>query len=244
MTVPAMTMNKRNGVWLAVIPALVISGILFVYMLTAVHTKTFSRDYIQQQVNSKLPKLVASNRFKVTSANVEFVDHAVKLLIDVEGAKTGNTHATVSAIGRPRYNKKTAEFFFEPEDVTVEQIDWKGQKPSEAVGRVLGNTAANVTDRFESWLKDHAGSIAISTLEGMPVFKIKDEMKWSWVIKSSLQSVEIKNGELVVTFTLWNLTVSVAFFFVLALVCMGIIVAMIANPDLFLAFSLLSLFEG
>lgn len=229
--------NKRYTVWLAVIPALVLSAILLVHFFSVEHTKTFSQEFIQQKVNAKLPKLVAYNRFKVTSANVEIQDHAAKLLINVEGAKTGNIHAVVSAIGKPRYNKNTAEFFFEPEDVTVEQIDWKGKPPSE--WKILGLSGENAAD----WLKTHAENIAVSTLEGMPVFRIKDEMKWSWVIRSSLKNVEIQNGQLVVTFSVLNLTIAVVLFFFAMIACIGLVIAMLANPELFLVFGLFSLFQ-
>jgi hypothetical protein len=233
-------MTNRLKVWIAVLPALIISGIMLVHFLSIEQTKTFSQEYIQQKVNEKLPKPVAFNRFKVTSAKVELTDQAVKVLIDVEGNKTGNMHAVVSAIGRPRYNRNTAEFFFEPDAVTVEQIDWKGQKPSDVIGSAIGTQTAVFAQRFETWLISYSQTIAISTLQEIPVFKIKDEMKWAWVIKSSLKQVEIKNGQLVVTFSILNLTLSVLFFFLIALACVGLAIAMIANPALFLGVGILS----
>jgi hypothetical protein len=80
-----------------------------------------------------------------------------------------------------------------------------------------------------------AQNAAVHTLEQPPVYRLKDGVK-GLLIKASLASLTIDQDRLVVTFSIWQLTLSVLFGFLRLIGGIVLMLILIAHPLLEFAF--------
>ena len=109
--------------------------------------------------------------------------------------------------------------FFKPDKVEVQKFAYEGGAPTELftlfAKRYVSDDKARqlVEDKaptVESWMTTAAQNAAVHTLEQRPVYRPKDDVK-GLLIKASLASATIDEDRIAVTFSIWQLTLSVLF---------------------------------
>ena len=149
----------------------------------------------------------------------------------------------------PKY--KVGSFYFVPsnvefKDVVVGESEGRSLKDriNDATKRYLPNSeggrnlVTDLTPRLEAWLQDRTMKAAEMVLSRVPVYTLPNDTK-GLVAKAVLGDVFVDNDELVITFTLWRLTWWVLIASLVILTSIGMIGAMIRNPGMFMAISLL-----
>jgi hypothetical protein len=238
-------MTKRSLLWTAV-GVLLLCAFACLVSLYGTHSVSFTeaqvREHLSKQVGKEMPikgtaqLLVKSVTIK--QADVRIQDGRVLASIHVEGQmKTGKKFMlSTNTVGVPSYAE--GAFFFKPEKVEVEKFGYEGGSPKEAISRFadryvsdnkLRTLAEDVAPKVEEWVTNLAQNTSIYALERWPVYRLKDDVK-GVVIKASLESVKVDKDRIVVTFSLWQLTVSVFFGIAFFLLALGLAWAMIQNP--------------
>jgi hypothetical protein len=146
---------------------------------------------------------------------VALTDDRLILKIEAEGRKLGQPFTVVaSARGRPRYDPELQAFLFEADNVTIEKLTIRGGTVAEKADDV----AARLKGRLGEVLKDSASKIGASAtglaeqgikyyLAAYPIYRLKDDAK-GLVVRTVLRTLAIENGALVVTVSLWGITLS------------------------------------
>src|SRR3984957_21079650 len=187
-----MSRGKLAWIVVALAGVLAAGGLFFSAFRTS--KLAFTEPEIQERLNRQLPKTVRGVTVERVAAHLE--ENRLALRIEVQGAVVRQpVSAVVSARGVPRYDGHSAEIYF----------DTAGRTPlSEAAGPAVRRLA-------EAAIKAY--------LATRPVYRFKNDFK-GFVLKASLVDVTIGHDALVVTFSVWNLTVTCA---VLALVLIGLL---------------------
>jgi len=206
------------------------------------HTVTLSENEIQKRITAQLPK--EHRGVTVQQVHIELSDGELTALVTMEGKKGGQTFdLVISMRGTPVYESRDGEFFFKPRDVQVREFHFRGEKPSELVARLatryLTNRgaqrlAADVAPKVDAWISESAERTAMFVLTRMPVYRLKDDGK-GYIIKSSLESISVTSEGVSITFSLWQLTISVGIILLFVLAAIGLMIAMTNNPGLFVA---------
>lgn len=240
-----MRVTYRKLLW-TVVPLLLAAAALG---LIAVHGRlqvTLTQAEIQDRVEKQLDKdypisgigglLLKSARLK--AANVEFEDSQALVTFELEGKLiTGKSFAiTASTIGSPIYS--SGAFFFKPNNIEIEDVTYEGGRPTEAVDSLIQQRIrserirrliSGKTHHVEEWALRLAERAATKVLLEKPVYKPKDDVK-GYLIKASLESVAIAGDRLVVSFSLWQLTITV----VIGILCLAgaavLALVLIRNP--------------
>jgi hypothetical protein len=117
--------------------------------------------------------------------------------------------------------------YFDADDVKVEQLSVAGRsvigEDETATRRRLSEAAGPAVQRL-------AETAIKSYLATRPVYRFKDDFK-GFVLKASLVDVAIANNVLVVTFSLWNLTVTAALFVLALIFVLTFMGYLIRHPD-------------
>jgi hypothetical protein len=217
----------RKLLW-TVVPLLLAAAALG---LIAVHGRlqvTLTQAEIQDRVEKQLDKdypisgigglLLKSARLK--AANVEFEDSQALVTFELEGKLI------------------TGKFFFKPNNIEIEDVTYEGGRPTEAVDSLIQQRIrserirrliSGKTHHVEEWALRLAERAATKVLLEKPVYKPKDDVK-GYLIKASLESVAIAGDRLVVSFSLWQLTITV----VIGILCLAgaavLALVLIRNP--------------
>jgi hypothetical protein len=218
-------MSRRKLAWIAVaLVGVIATGGLF---LSTFRTSkvVFTEAEIQERLNLQLPKTVRGLTIERVAAHL--ADNRLALRIELEGAVLRQpVSAIVSARGVPRYEARGAALYFDADDIEFDQLtvasrnvigadDAAARTPlSAAVGPVVRRLA-------------EAGITAY--LATRPVYRFKNDVK-GFVLKASLADVTISQNALVVTFSLWNLTVTCAVFAFILIGALSIIYLLIRHP--------------
>lgn len=240
-------MIRKLALWAGVVTLFTL-GILGMWGVYGTHTKMFSEAQVQEQVNKLRDKSfeitgikhLLVKRVTLTGATVHIEDGHVTSTIDVTGALPAGKTFTMSvrAVGAPRYSG--GAFFFSPENVEVKQFAYEGGKPVEYLKRFTDRYIADekharlVTDlapKAEEWMTAVAQNVAIHALEKHPVYRLKDDLR-GVLIKASLESVVVADDHIVVTFSLWKLTISVFLGMLALIAAAGMMLMLWANPAL------------
>jgi hypothetical protein len=132
----------------------------------------------------------------------------------------------------------------------VQKFAYEGSTPTELFTRFAKRYVSDdkarqlVEDKaptVESWMTTVAQNAAVHTLEQRPVYRPKDDVK-GLLIKASLASVTIDEDRIAVTFSIWQLTLSVLF----EILCLlsGIVVILIILAYPLLDFAIIALLVG
>jgi hypothetical protein len=208
-------MSRRKLAWIvvALVGVLAAGGLLFSAFRTS--KLVFTESEIQERLNRQLPKTVRGVTVERVAAHLE--ENRLALRIEVEGAVVRQPiSAVVSARGVPRYEARGAELYFDADDIRVDQLTIAGRSvigADDMAARTPLSAAAGPAVRR---LAETAIKAYLAT---RPVYRFKDDFK-GFVLKASLVDVTVGHDALVVTFSLWNLTVTCA---ILALVLIGLL---------------------
>ena len=208
-------MSRRKLAWIVVALAGVLAagGLFFSAFRTS--KLAFTEPEIQERLNRQLPKTVRGVTVERVVAHLE--ENRLALRIEVQGAVVRQpVSAVVSARGVPRYDGHSAEMYFDADDIRIDQLTIAGRS-------VIGadDTAARtpLSEAAGPAVRRLAEAAIKAYLATRPVYRFKNDFK-GFVLKASLVDVTIGHDALVVTFSLWNLTVTCA---VLALVLIGLL---------------------
>src|SRR5262245_14679729 len=189
---------------------------------------------LQARIDKILPK--TAKDITVERVTIGLADDKMSLKVGAEGRKLGQPFTVVaSARGQPRYDPDRGALFFEPDVVTIEDLTIRGSSVTEKVeggGRLKG--------RLGEVLKDNASKIDASAasiaeqgikyyLTTFPVYRLKDDTK-GLILRAVLRTVAIEKSALVVTFSLWGLTLSGVTWVVLLLALAVFVVQLIRHP--------------
>lgn len=208
-------MSRRKLVWIIVaLVGLVVTGGLF-FSIFKTSKVVFTETEIQERLNRQLPKTVHGVTVERVAAHL--ADNRLALRIEVQGAVLHRPlAAVVSARGVPRYEPRNAEMYFDADDIKIDQFAIAGRSvigsDDTATRSPLSEAAGPAVQRL--------AEVAIKAyLATRPVYRFRNDFK-GFVLKASLVDVTIGQDALVVTFSLWNLTVTCA---ILASVLIGIL---------------------
>jgi hypothetical protein len=240
---PAMT--RRRWTWAGVL-ALLVAAIFGLRAALGTLTVTLTEADVQSRLDAQLDKelpvkgkaglLVKSMR--VRSAAVHIEDGLVKVLVDVDGTiRTGKNFAlTAYAVGAPAY--KSGEFYFSPQHIEVQKFSYEGSTPTELASRLarrLGVRDAvrqRIEDkaaRVEEWMTSTAENAAMHVLDRRPVYRPKDDVK-GLLVRAALASVAVEQDHIVLTFTLWSVTLAVVLGLLALAGALALVVVLIRNP--------------
>jgi len=248
-------MTRKALMWAAV-AALFLLGIAGLWSTYGTQQVTFTEAQVQERINRQLDRefpvkgaahlLVKS--IKVRAATIHIQDGRIIALVDVEGTLRTNKGFTLTAyaVGIPTYS--FGELFFKPDKIEVQKFAYEGGTPAQLFSgfarRYVSDDKArqlieDTAPAVESWMTSVAQNAAVYTLERRPVYRLKDGVK-GFLIKASLASVTIDRDLIVVTFSIWQLTLSV----LLGAFCLmaGIVVLWwILIPNSLLSFAFIAL---
>lgn len=208
-------MSRRKLAWIAVavIGVLAIGGLLFSVFRTS--KLAFTEPEIQERLNLQLPKTVRG--VTVERVAVHLAQNTLALRIEVHGAVVRRpVAAVVSAQGVPRYERRSAELYFDADDVKIDQFTIAGRT---VIGADDSATRTPMVEAAGSAVQRLADAAIKAYLATRPVYRFKNDFK-GIVLKASLVGVTVAQNSLVVTFSLWNLTATCAIY---AAVLIGIL---------------------
>jgi hypothetical protein len=233
--------------WIKVTAAVLFLGAAAsLWTLFSTHTVSLSQGEIQAQVDKQVGKEfpvkgVTSAMVKKTvleGAKVVIVNNRLGADIDVKGVMRGGKEfsLSVSSTGAPKYQE--GAFYFLPEKVEVTRFAYQGGTPTEILAglskRYLSDAKAqtfvsDVAVKVEGWMTSAAESAALQVLGKNPVYKLGTDVK-GMVVRSSLESVKIEKDRVLITFSLWNLTVTVFIGLICLVAAIGMMIGLVKNP--------------
>jgi hypothetical protein len=176
-------------------------------------------DSCPRSASSMYPAIPAPDARDVTveRVTITLADDKMMLRVEAEGRKLRQPFTIVaSARGRPRYDPDRSALLFEPEVVTVENITIRGGSVAEKVEGATGRLKGRLGETLrEGAAKIDAGAALIAErgikayLAAHPIYRLKDDAK-GLVLRTLLRSIAIEKDTLVVTVSLWGLTLSAA----------------------------------
>jgi hypothetical protein len=180
---------------------------------------TFSESEIQARLNQQLPKTV--KEVTIERVAVRLAENRLALRVEVQGMVLRQpVSGVVVARGVPRYEAQSGEMHFDADEVKIDQLTIAGRS---VAGEEDTATRRRLTEAASSALQ-RLGETAIKAyLAARPVYRLKQDFK-GVVLKAALVDVTIQQNTLAVTFSLWNLTLTVATF---GLVLSGVLVVII-----------------
>jgi hypothetical protein len=209
-------MSKRKLAWIvvAVVTVAALAGLL--WSLLGTSRLAFTEPDIQARLNKELPKTVKD--VTVERVTVHLADRRLALRVDLHGALLRQPlTAVVSARGVPRYETQSGELYFDADDVKIDQLTIAGRSiggADDPAGARLGEAAGPGVRR----VAETAMQVYLAT---QPVYRFKENFR-GVVLRAALKDVTIEQNAVMVTFSIWNVTTTVA---ILAVVLIGVLSA-------------------
>jgi hypothetical protein len=219
-------MSKRSLAWIVAGCVGLLAVVGAAWAIFGTHTLSFTESTIQARLNQQLPRTV--REVTIDRVTVRLADNRLALRIEIQGTVLRQPiSAVVSGRGVPRYEAQGGEMFFDADDVKVEQLNVAGRsvvgEDETAARRRLSEAAGPAVQRL-------AETAIKSYLATRPVYRFKDDFK-GFVLKAALVDVKIADNVLVVTFSLWNLTVTAALFALALLFALAFMGFLIRHPE-------------
>lgn len=243
-------MKRRHLLWALAAVLVVVAG-AFLFTVFGTHRITLTEAQVQERVAPQIGKEfpvkgkagLLIKTVTIENAEVGIGDGLVSVLFTVQGSLRLEKEFTLTAfaVGVPEY--ASGAFYFRPSQVEVREFAYQGNTPGEAIknfaDKYITNEGLNalVTDsagKVEEWVTDLAQAAAVHMLDKRPVYELKDDLK-GFVISAALQSVEVKENTLVITFSLLQLTISALFGLLILVAAIALAVGLLMNPEIGLA---------
>lgn len=241
-------MTKRKLLWAGVLVLFLIS-IVCLWGLYGTHSVSLTEVQVQERINTQLGKefklrgkaSILVKSVSVKGAIVHIADEKLTTLVDVYGTlRTGQKFTlTTYAVGIPAYSG--GQFFFKPSAIEVRKFALEETVQSRALARLTERYLSDEQARKDiaEWITETAQSSATHALEQKPVYTLKNDVK-GVLIKASLDSVKIEQDRIIITFSLLQLTLSVAFGILCMILAAGMLWALLEYPALGLTMIALS----
>lgn len=218
-------MSKRQLAWIAVavVGVLSIGGVLWTMFGTS--KLVFTEAELQARLNQQLPRTV--REVTIERVAVQLAENRMALRIEVRGtAMRQPVSATVSARGVPRYEAQNGEMFFDADEVKIDQLTVSGRS---VAGDEDAATRRRLIDAAGAGVLRLAEPVIKAYLAARPVYRFKDDFK-GIALKAALVGVTIEQNTMVVTFSVWNLTLTVAVYALVLVILLWLIYWLIRHP--------------
>jgi len=215
-------MSRRRLAWIVVVLVGFLSAAGLVWSIFGSDKLTFTAEELQSRLNQQLPRTVRD--VTIERVNVALADNRLALRIALQARVLQQpVSASVSARGVPRYAAGEAAMYFDADEIKIEQLAIGGRT-------VLGEEGGRFGNTVRSALQGVAESGIKAYLATRPVYRFKDDFK-GVVLKAALVDVAIEQNTLMVTFSLWNLTVSAAVFVLTLIMALVVVYWLIRDPE-------------
>ena len=238
---------KRRTLWIivAVLFALAVSTIFTVY---GEHKIAISEQTIQDQINKQVGQefpvggmaKVAAKSIRLEAASVKIDTDSLAINFSVLTKMRFDKEVSIKShvVGTTSFRK--GEFYFDPKDVKIDKM---------SIGNgTLETLAQNISDKFidNEKLKDLTNKFGLTAadwtrsiveeatsrwLSNNPVYTLKGDLRGS-LIKASLSSLDIRNGEIIATVTLWKMTLTIIIGLIALISAIALTYVLIKNPEL------------
>ena len=214
-------MSKRRIAWIVVALVGLLSAAGLLWSMFGSDRLTFTAEVLQSRLNQQLPRTVRD--VTIERVNVALADNRLALRIAMQARVLQQpVSATVSARGVPRYEAPEAAMYFDADEIKIEQLAISGRT-------VVGEEGGRLSNAVRSALQGVAESGIKAYLAGRPVYRFKDDFK-GMVLKAALVGVAIEQNTLMVTFSLWNITVTTGMFVLCLIMLVLAIYWLIRHP--------------
>ena len=218
-------MSKRTLAWIVVALLGVLSTAGLLFFTFGTNKLTFSESDLKTRLNRQLPRTV--REVTIDRVAVRLAENRLALRVEIQGmALRQPVSAVVAARGVPRYEAQSGEMYFDADDIKVEQLTIAGRS---VAGEEDTATRRRTTKAAGSAVQRLAEAAIKAYLATRPVYRFKEDFK-GVVLKAALVDVSIQQSTLAVTFSLWNLTVTVAILVVALFLVLVAIFLLIRNP--------------
>lgn len=217
-------MSKRKLAWIvvALVGVLATAGLLWAVFGTS--KLVFTESELQARLNQQLPRTIRD--ITIERVAVRLAENRLALRIEMQGtAMRQPVSAVVSARGVPRYDAQSGAMYFDADDVKLDQLTIAGR----SIAGDEETTRRRLTDVAGAAVQRLAEAATKAYLAARPVYRLKDDFK-GIVLKAALVNVTVEQNTLTVTFSLWNLTVTVAIFALLIMGVLLVIYILIRHP--------------
>lgn len=216
--------------WIAGIAG--VCGIVFIViavMFSSIpHEAHVSQIQAQMLMDYEIPHLKEMHGVRATHGEIKFHDTA-DLRIEIKGHKLGKQFTmVVSAVGQPDItHARNGELHFKAERVKIEAFEYSGTGPGDLLKRGaerylhkhegLQTAVLDAAPHIEQWMTAMAENAAVLFLQHVPVYKLKDDWKGTFIGASIVQA-KVIGDHLEITYSLLALTSQVMIWFAMGVV--------------------------
>jgi hypothetical protein len=231
-------MSKRKLAWVAAIAVTLVAVVGIGWSVFGVDQISMSQADIQARIDEKMP--VTKKGVTISGVKLDLTDDKINLALDASTTKFKTEYSMhTTTRGTLRYDHGRAAFYFQPEELKITELKANGSNVADKVGgfidkwvdsKKIQDNKAELAAKAEEVAQSLVQKSAETVLEHVAVYKIKDDFK-GYIVRAVLTDVEVKDGNVIAHLSLWQLTKTVAVFFVTLLLAIGMMIALIANPE-------------
>ncbi len=231
-------MTKRKLAWLAAIAVTLVAVVGIGWSVFGVDQISMSQADIQARIDEKMP--VTKKGVTVSGVKLDLTDDKINLALDASTTKFKTEYSMhTTTRGTLRYDHGRAAFYFQPEELKITELKANGSNVADKVGgfidkwvdsKKIQDNKAELAAKAEEVAQSLVQKSAEAVLEHVAVYKINNDFK-GYIVRAVLTDVEVKNGNVIAHLSLWQLTKTVAVFFITLLIAIGMMIALIANPE-------------
>jgi hypothetical protein len=200
-------MSRRKLAWIIVACAGMLSIAGLFWTMCGTSRLVLSEADIQARLNGQLPRTV--REATVDHVTLHLANDHLTLRGEVDGTFLHQpVAATVIATGVPRYDAQRGQMSFDADVVKIDQLTVAGRN---VIGGPDRDTRGRLSEAVSAAARHSIESAIRLYLATEPVYRFKNDFK-GVVLKATLVDVAIEQDSLVLTFSLWNLTTTVAGF--------------------------------
>ena len=233
-------MSKRKIAWTLSVILLLVGAVGVYWNFFAQHSISISQSDLQSRIDAKMP-FAAKHGVTISKATV-ILGNDITLDFVASTQKFGKEYS-LNGVGKGvlTYDNSRGAFFFKPEKLELKnfQADGAGISIGDKVGGLIDKwvdspkvnaNKQEIVNAAEAAGQKLVQRSAETILAVTPVYKIPDTLKGQ-TIRMFLESVEVKDGNLVAHLSLWQFTVSVLLFGLALLAAIGMVAALLVCPE-------------
>lgn len=243
-------MNKRKFAWAAIFVALIIGIAGVCWNIFGFSEVKMSQAELQQRIDAKMPH-TTKNGVTVSDVHLDLTGDVIALSLGAKATKL-KTEFDIKAQTRGilTYNNLDGTFHFRPEELKLTDVKTNGESVANRLDRFVDKwvDSKKILDHKDELVHAAAGMVnttiqaaAEKTLEHVAVYKLPDNLKGN-VARMFLQSVEVKDGNVIAHLSFWQFTKMVMFYGFVLLLAIGMTIALMMNPGWGVTFLVVSSF--
>ncbi|CAN5613185.1 hypothetical protein BH11CYA1_BH11CYA1_33510 [soil metagenome] len=233
-------MYKRKLAWTLAVILLLVGAVGVYWNFFAQQSITISQSDLQSRIDAKMP-FEAKHGVTISKASVILGNDIT--LDFVASTKMSGKEYSLNGVGKGVlvYDNSRGAFFFRPEKLELKNFQADG------AGISIGGKVGGLIDKWIDSPKVNANRQEIinaaeaagqklvqrsaeTVLAVTPVYKIPETLKGQ-TIRMFLESVEVKDGNLIAHLSLWQFTISVILFGLSFLAAIAIVGSLLIFPE-------------